>query len=125
MKKLLLICMCYFMFITSRAQTGNGGENGGTSIDFSTEIINPSGSGDIRPRGPVCPPEAMLSGHTLYILTEHPDYNLQLLSSDGTVVYETYVPSSVNKIQLPANLTGDYELQLQTERFIFTGEVEL
>lgn len=125
MKKLLLICMCSFMFITSRAQTGNGGENGGTSIDFSTELINPSGSGDIRPRTPVRPPKASLSVHTLYILTSHADYNLQLLSFDGTVVFETFVPSSVNEIQLPANLTGDYELQLQTRRFIFTGEVEL
>lgn len=121
MKKLLLICMCSFMFIASRAQSVNEG----LSIDFSVQIVNPTGSGHDRPRSPVRPPKASLSGHTLYILTSHADYNLQLLSFDGTVVFETFIPSPVNEVQLPANLTGDYELQLQTQRFIFTGEVEL
>lgn len=99
----------------------------GTPIDFSitVSIINPSDHGNQQPRTPVRPPKASLSGHTLYILTSHADYTLQLLSFDGTVVFETFVPSSVNEIQLPSNLTGDYELQLQTRRFIFTGEVEL
>lgn len=121
MKKLLLICVCSFIFIASRAQTGSDG----TIINFSTQLIDPTGSTINHPRSPIRPPKASLSGHTLYILTSHADYNLQLLSFDGTVVFETFVPSSVNEVQLPANLTGDYELQLQTRRFVFTGEVEL
>ena len=109
------------MFIASRAQSGNEG----TSIDFSVQIVNPTGSGDDRPRSPICPPKASLSSHTLYILTEHPDYNLQLLSADDTVVYETYVPSTVNVVALPTFLTGEFEIQLQTDTYIFIGRIEL
>lgn len=127
MKKTLLILLLCFVYAAHG--TASCIEPIGKPINFvvetNTNIINPGGNGHSSPRGPVCPPEAMLSGHTLYILTEHPDYNLQLLSADDTVVYETFVPSSVNEIQLPSNLTGCFELQLQTRRFIFTGEVEL
>ena len=68
----------------------------GTPIDFSitVSIINPGDHGNQQPRTPVRPPKASLSGHTLYILTSHADYNLQLLSFDGTVVFETFVPRS-------------------------------
>lgn len=121
MKKLLLICMCSFMFITSRAQTGNGG----TPIDFSTELTHVHNGNVNIPRGPVCPPEAMLSGHTLYILTSHGDYDLQLLSSDGSVVYETFVSSTVNEVVLPSSLTGCFKLQLWAEPYVFIGEIEL
>ena len=127
MKKTLLILLLCFVYAAHG--TASCIEPIGKPINFvvetNTNIINPGGNGHSSPRGPVCPPEAMLSGHTLYILTSHADYTLQLLSFDATVVFETFVPSSVNEVQLPANLTGDYELQLQTERFIFTGEVEL
>ncbi len=122
MKRFILAFAFCAIVISVHAQTVG---NNGYPINFSTELVDPTSSTINRPRGPVCPPEAMLSGHTLYILTSHGDYDLQLLSSDGTVVFETFVPSSFNEIQLPANLTGDYELQLQTQRFIFTGEVEL
>ncbi|MBR4368910.1 MAG: hypothetical protein IKP52_06380 [Prevotella sp.] len=101
----------------------------GEPIDFvvetNTNIINPGGNGHSSPRGPVCPPEAMLSGHTLYILTSHGDYDLQLLSSDGSVVYETFVSSTVNEVVLPSSLTGCFKLQLWAEPYVFIGEIEL
>jgi hypothetical protein len=126
MKKTLLILLC---FVYAAHGTASCIEPIGKPINFvvetNTNIINPGGNGHSSPRGPVCPPEAMLSGHTLYILTEHPDYNLQLLSFDGTVVFETYVPSTVNVIALPTSLTGEFEIQLQTDTYIFIGRIEL
>lgn len=121
MKKLLLICVCSFIFIVSRAQTGSDG----TIINFSTQLIDPTGSTINHPRSPIRPPKASLSGHTLYILTSHGDYDLQLLSADDTVVYETYVPCTVNVIALPTSLTGEFEIQLQTDTYIFIGRIEL
>lgn len=98
----------------------------GQPVNFSViGIIDPESNGHLQPRSPICPPEAVLSGHTLYILTEHPDYNLQLLSADDTVVYETYVPSTVNVVALPTFLTGEFEIQLQTDTYIFIGRIEL
>ena len=109
------------MFIASRAQSGNDG----TPIDFSTELTHVHNGNVNIPRSPICPPEAVLSGHTLYILTAHADYTLQLLSANGTVVYETYVPSTVNVVALPTSLTGEFEIQLQTDTYIFIGRIEL
>lgn len=99
----------------------------GTPIDFSitVSIINPGDHGNQQPRTPVRPPKAMLSGHTLYILTSHADYTLQLLSFDGTVVYETFVSSTVNEVVLPSSLTGCFKLQLWAEPYVFIGEIEL
>ena len=99
----------------------------GTPIDFTVELntIDPSDHGHQHPRTPVRPPKASMSDHTLHIQTAHPDYPILLLSSDETVVFESYIPSSVNEILLPSYLTGNYKLQLQSGRFSFTGEIEL
>lgn len=124
MKKLVLtVCMLCFFTVLSNAQIPE--VPSGIVIDFTTHYFDPTGESANHPRSPICPPEAVLSGHTLYILTEHPDYNLQLLSADGTVVYETYVPSTVNVIALPSSLSGEFEIQLQTDTYIFIGRIEL
>lgn len=122
MKRFIFAMMLSAFAISMQAQTGVENSN---PIDFQVGWHDEGAPTVPIKRSPVRPPKASLSGHTLYILTSHADYTLQLLSFDGTVVFETFVPSSVNEVQLPANLTGDYELQLQTQRFIFTGEVEL
>lgn len=98
-----------------------------TPIYFSVNIIDTHTIGHQHPRSPMRPPqapEATLNGHTLSI-GEHPDLLLRLLNSDETVVFETYLPSSVYEVQLPENITGEYELCLYTDCFLFTGYVEL
>lgn len=98
-----------------------------TPIYFSVNIIDTHSIGHQHPRSPMRPPqapEASLDSHTLSI-GEHPDFLLQLLNCDETVVFETYLPSSVYEVQLPENITGDFELQLQTDNVTFIGEIEL
>ena len=127
MKKTLLILLLCFVYAAHG--TASCIEPIGKPINFvvetNTNIINPGGNGHSSPRGPVCPPEAVLSGHTLYILTSHADYTLQLLSADDIVVYETFVPSTVNEVVLPSSLTGCFKLLLWAEPYVFIGEIEL
>ena len=124
MKKLFLsVCMLCLFAVLSNAQTPE--VPSGVVIGFTTQIINPTSTNGGYPRGPVYPPEAMLSGHTLYIMTSHGDYDLQLLSSDGSVVYETFVPSTVNEVVLPSSLTGCLKLLLWAEPYVFIGEVNI
>lgn len=92
----------------------------GMRIYFQVSIYNPTGVGNPikrSPMRPLRPIEASLDGHTLSI-GEHPDLLLRLLNCDETVVFETYLPSSVYEVQLPENITGDFELQLQTSELI-------
>lgn len=56
----------------------------------------------------------------------HIDYTLQVVSlDDETVVYDAYVPSSVSEVQLSSYLTGEYELRLYTDSFLFAGYIDL
>lgn len=119
--KLLLSILPLLSFATLPAKSG------GMRIDFQVSIHNPTGVRNPvkrSPMRPLRPIEASLDGHTLSI-GEHPDLLLRLLNSDETVVFETYLPSSVYEVQLPENITGDFELQLQTDNVTFIGEIEL
>ena len=56
----------------------------------------------------------------------HADFTLQVVSlDDESVVFETSVPSSVSEVQLPSYLTGEYELRLYTDSFLFAGYIDL
>ena len=99
----------------------------GIQIPVTISWHNPT-HGDIRyPKAPlhIQAPDITIDGNTLFIYSAHPDYVLQLVSDDETVVFETYVSADTYQVELPSNLTGEYELQLQTESYAFVGYVEL
>lgn len=91
MKRFIFAMMLSAFAISMQAQTGVENSN---PIDFQVGWHDEGAPTVPIKRSPVRPLKASLSGHTLYILTSHADYNLQLLSFDGTVVFETFVPSS-------------------------------
>ncbi len=99
----------------------------GIRIDFHMEIFHKDTMGPRYPKAPlhIQAPDITLDGNSLFIYSNHPDYVLQLVSDDETVVFETYVSADTYQVELPSNLTGEYELQLQTESYAFVGYVEL
>ena len=110
MKKLslLLLCVFAFQFTTLSAFTPAS-----TRIPFTTQKIDKSKLGP---------------GLDDYTLTfeSHADFTLQVVSfDDESVVFETSVPSSVSEVQLPSYLTGEYELRLYTDSFLFAGYIDL
>lgn len=94
-------------------------------IAFMCRIVNPEGMGNQIPRTPIQPPTVYLCDHTLYICSDGRDFDLQVVASDETVVYSTYVPSSTTEVQLPSTLSGDYHLQLFNGEYVFIGEIAL
>ena len=128
MKKLLLLS---FMLcsLSLPAQSFNPSDYRGTVLSLQVimtqSVIIPGGAGPSHPKAPLHAPTVTLDGYTLFIYSSHPDYMLQLLSDDETVVFETYVSSDTYEVELPSYLVGDYELQLQTDSYAFVGYVEL
>lgn len=84
-------------------------------LQFGTQIIKPTGTGNPYPRTPVRPPVVGWDGLTLYFETDHPTYNLVFVNEEGEEVYSIIVPTSIDEISLPTALTGSYELQLYNE----------
>ena len=123
MKKLLFTIMFLFSFLLTGSFTDFNSANAQRQVNLS--IIKTKPIGHNVPRTPVRPPVVYLDDYTL-TFESHIDYTLQVVSlDDETVVYDAYVPSSVSEVQLPSYLTGEYELRLYTDSFLFAGYIDL
>ena len=123
MKKLLLTIMFLFGLLLPGGLTSFSVANAQRQVNLS--IIKTKPIGHSAPRSPVRPPVVYLDGYTL-TFESHADFTLQVVSfDDESVVFETSVPSSVSEVQLPSYLTGEYELRLYTDSFLFAGYIEL
>ena len=77
-------------------------------------------------KSPVQVPIGSIDDHTLYIDGIGADYTLELIDENDTVVYSTYVPSSVNVVVLPSTLSGNFELRLYPGgSYYFYGYISL
>ena len=125
MKKTLLLMLLSIIAVRSYSQLPNIVV--GTPIPMTVSWHNPFHGGPRIPKAPlhIQTPEVSLDGNTLFIYSSHPDYMLQLLSDDETVVFETYVSSDTYEVELPSYLSGEYELRLQADTYTFVGYVEL
>lgn len=94
-------------------------------FDICYKIIDEGAPATPNPRNPIEPPTVYLNGHTLYICSDGRDFDLQVVASDETVVYSTYVSSSTTEVQLPSTLSGDYHLELFNGDYVFIGEITL
>lgn len=126
MKKLIVSIMMALFSMNGYSQT-IGNVPFWIPINFSVNIIAHGQYPISRPRTPIQAPEAGLDGHTLYLAEGHPACTLLLMDADEEAVYEVDVPEGVDVVELPATLTGIYELQLYYEdsNFYFYSEIEL
>ena len=81
--------------------------------------------GNDRPRGPIEVPTVYIEDYSLSFEVDHPDYVLNIKDEDGEVVYTTTVYSVLTLIPLPYTLSGDYEIELVYDGWIFTGNISL
>ena len=118
MKKLLLLIVSAFMLSTSLWARILVPLSVGIDIDH-TPIGNGPG------RGPVEVPLVYIEDNTLTFEVNHPDYTLIIKDGDGEVVYTTTVFATDTEVILPSTLSGDYEINLIMDNWLFTGWIEL
>lgn len=91
-------------------------------INFTgTKIGTPIGSGG-NPKSPIQAPIVDLDDHTLYFTTSCVGDTLQLVQND-VVVYSTIIAD--DEVELPETLTGEFEIQIIQDEWLFYGVIEL
>ncbi len=73
-------------------------------------------------KSPVQAPIVDLDDHTLYFTTSCVGDTLQLVQN-GVVVYSTVIAD--DEVELPETLTGEFEIQIIQDEWLFYGVIEL
>ncbi len=76
------------------------------------------------PHAPIKLPSVYIDEHILSVIGTHPDYLVRIVDNND-VLYETQMPSTVNNIILPSALSGDYQIQLIWDNWMFYGWITL
>jgi hypothetical protein len=118
MKKLLLFLISAFIFSTSVSAQ----ELVPLTVCIE-EDDQPGGNG--HPRSPNETPIVYIDDYTLLFEANHPDYVLNIKDEDGDVVYSTVVSSTQTQVVLPSTLSGDYQIELVMDYWLFKGWINL
>lgn len=81
--------------------------------------------GHYGPKSPDPVPTVYIEDYTLSFESGHPDYVLNIKDEENVTIYTTIVYSTQTLATLPSTLSGDYEIELLTGNWIFTGNIEL
>ncbi len=94
-------------------------------VELQTSEIDPTQNHGGTPKSPITPPSISLDGHTLYFDTPCDGCTLNIVDSNGVVVYTTVIPTGTTSLVLPATLSGEYELQIICGNYLFYGTIDL
>ncbi|MBO5602157.1 MAG: hypothetical protein J5957_06090 [Prevotella sp.] len=93
-------------------------------IELEVTIEDPFNNNHSIPRTPIRPPHVTYSNLVLHFKTSHPDYALQLATSED-VVYETTVYSIESLVLIPSLPSGEYEIILTSGNISFHGFITI
>lgn len=97
-----------------------------SEIDFSVEITDPSKTSNPIHRTPIHTPIVHICGYELNFVDCCDGCTLQILEIGADIpVYSTIIPSGTQTLQLPTNLSGQYELRIIRGNYCFWGIIEL
>lgn len=120
MKKILLyLCICMMPALLQALPPL------GSPLSLQATRINPTKPGYPNPKSPVVAPTVYIDGNVLTFETPCDGCTLQLVDEDGDVVYTTVIPEGTTTLALPADLEGNFELQIIQGDWMFYGEIEL
>ena len=94
-------------------------------ITFVVHWDNPSQLQNPPAHLPAYSPNVTLEDHTLHFYYDHPDCTVQLLEGDDVVFEVPFFPYTANNINLPAALSGQYELRIVEVGYYFWAVIEL
>ena len=83
----------------------------------------PGGNG--HPRSPEETPIVYIDDYTLLFEVNHPEYVLNIKDENDNVVYSTVVSSTQTQVVLPSTLSGDYQIELVMDYWLFMGWINL
>ena len=117
MKKLLLIVFSAFILSTSvSAQTL-------VPLTVSFEDDQPLGNGHSKTS--ITAPTVYIDDYTLLFEANHPEYVLNIKDENNVVVYSTVVSTTQTQVVLPSTLSGDYQIELVMDYWLFMGWINL
>ena len=94
-------------------------------ITFVVHWVDPSTPQNPPAHLPSYSPNVTLEDHTLHFYYDHPDCDVQLLDGDDVVFEVPFFPYTANNINLPAALSGQYELRIVEVGYYFSAVIEL
>ncbi len=94
-------------------------------LHFIARWIDPSTPQNPPAHLPAYSPNVTLEDHTLHFYYDHPDCTVQLLEDDDVVFEVPFFPYTANNINLPAALSGQYELRIVEVGYYFSAVIEL
>ena len=94
-------------------------------ITFVVHWDNPSQLQNPPAHLPAYSPNVTLEDHTLHFYYDHPDCTVQLLEDNDVVFEVPFFPYTANNINLPATLSGQYELRIVEVGYYFSAVIEL
>ena len=125
MKKVLLLFVAMLTCSLMQAQGLVPRERIIFSVRLYDGGIKDKPIGGPSPKSPAQPPTVYIEENVLYFDADHADFELTLRDEDGNDVYTTTVTTSETEVTLPSTLTGDYEIELISGNWVFTGWIEL
>ena len=122
MKKALLTTFLISLSLTFTMSKVWGAEN----IPMEVGGFDPTGTAGNNPRSPIVLPQVKIDDYTLTFNGMSSDMTITLIDENDTVVYSTFVPSTVSVVVLPSALSGNYELRLYPGgSYYFYGYISL
>jgi len=94
-------------------------------IPMQTGKYDPTEASGDHPRSPTQPPLVFIDGHTLFTQYVPFDMTLEILDSNGSVVYTTFVSAYTPSVTLPSSLSGDFQIRLIEGYWYFYGWIHL
>ena len=81
--------------------------------------------GHSTPKTPIEVPKVYIEDYTLTFGINHPEYTLILKDENDNVVYTTTVFTTQTDVILPSTLSGDYQIELIMDDWLFVGWINL
>ncbi len=92
-------------------------------VHFEVVIIDSSDTQDEPQRNPTTAPTVEIENYTLTFITPCEGLVLRLVNEDDEVEFTTIISGST--LVLPSYLSGDYQLQIIRDNYIFYGNITL
>ena len=97
----------------------------GIPVPLQSGYIDPTSPHGGPHKSPVQIPEISLDDHTLYFYTPCDGYTLNLVDENDMVVYTLVIPAGTTSWELPATLSGEFEIQIISGCYCFWGKISV